>query len=248
MAATPELWGFCKDMKLMFILNLNLTLYLAKIFYEEHYRLELKSLIIYLSKIISRLIFFFFKFLSVIVGQQITDEKSIKYFDLLQNFEQFGWELYVSYFTTAVITLFFCLLISRLTISKKSLNEKKFCSKVAFLIKNFFSKANSLFKPFLICLSMFLWINQMFIINSIKTNKVIVDDHYLIKNRKDVLNTEKIFCFLEDNTVMHMAKLLPKSFLLSKLLYEKSKLRDDQIEERAVLKRDRCIFKRGTFI
>lgn len=72
---------------------------------------------------------------------------------------------------------------------------------------------------------------------------MIVDTSELVQGARDLLNTDKVLCWTKQNTEVNLALSLPKSAILSRLLYEKSNFKESQAEERALLS-DKCLIGR----
>lgn len=53
---------------------------------------------------------------------------------------------------------------------------------------------------FIMFFDLFLWLFMVFVLNTTKTNKVVIDTSEIIKDTDDAMNTERVCCLLEDDT------------------------------------------------
>ena len=172
------------------------------------------------------------------------NRKNVRFFDLAENF-RFEFDLVLSYFATLFVVLLLALFISRLTlkINIRHFKMENIYSKLSLCWKHLFRSNIWPIKIALLFLTLFFWYTQLFLANNIKTNKVVVDTSDLIKNNIDLLKTRKIVCFFYKDTEMNLALRLSKSSILSKLFYEKTYFRDDQVKEKSIAQKDRCLLE-----
>ena len=185
----------------------------------------------------------FFQPLSVLILQSInSNKKKIDFFDLAENFK-FELELILSYFATLFVGLLLCLVISRLTlkINMRQFKRENIYSRLSILSKHLSRSKLWPIKMIFLFLILFFWYTRLFLTNNIKTNKVVVDTSDLIKNSVDLMKTKKIVCFLNKESEMNLALRLPSSTTLSKLFYEKTYFKDNQVKEKLYLGKDRCL-------
>ena len=71
-----------------------------------------------------------------------------------------------------------------------------------------------------------------------------VDTSQLIKNKQDLLSTKKVACMVENEQMMNLIISSPTKNILSRIFYEKTRLRPDMVEERAIFGIDRCLLSR----
>lgn len=70
-----------------------------------------------------------------------------------------------------------------------------------------------------------------------------IDTSNLVQNTFDLLNSKRTVCFAEKHTEMLIAIDSPKNTILSKLFYEKTELKGDQIrKKKSYFKSDHCLF------
>lgn len=72
-----------------------------------------------------------------------------------------------------------------------------------------------------------------------------VDTSQLIKNTEDVLATSKVACLLENDEIAKIAASLPRKSILSKIYYDKTRLRPNMNRERQLLGQERCLIQRN---
>lgn len=53
---------------------------------------------------------------------------------------------------------------------------------------------------FIMFFDLFLWLFMVFVLNTTKTNKVVIDTSEIIKDTDDAMTTERVCCLLEDDT------------------------------------------------
>ena len=171
-----------------------------------------------------------------------SNKKNPHYFDLAENFK-FKFDLILSYFVTLFVGLLLCLAISRLTLKNnmRDFKRENIYSKLSILSKHLSRSKLWSIKMILLFLILFFWYTQLFLTNNIKTNKVVVDTSDLIKNSVDLMKTKKIVCFLNKDSEMNLALRLPNSTILSRLFYEKTYFKDNHVEEKLYLRKDRCL-------
>lgn len=69
-----------------------------------------------------------------------------------------------------------------------------------------------------------------------------VDTSSLIKNEQDIFNDPRVACFIEGEQEMNLAvQIRSPENLLKRIFETKTQLRDDMVEEKRILKREKCI-------
>ena len=72
-----------------------------------------------------------------------------------------------------------------------------------------------------------------------------VDTSQLIKDERDILSTWKVACVLENGQLYNQAvSSRDKKNIISKIFYEKTRLRSDMAKERNILGGDRCLLSK----
>ena len=137
-----------------------------------------------------------------------------------------------------------CLFLSRLALKNtKSLTKRgSLYSKLVYLTRRFLLKRSHEFRIFSLSLLFFFYLSQVILISNIKTNKVVVSTSELIKGPQDLLDSRQPVCFMDRNTEISMAIRSPKSTLISRLFYEKTKIEKNHEKLRGVLG-DRCLLQ-----
>ena len=104
----------------------------------------------------------------------INDEDDFGFFDLLGNFK-FNLQIYLCYFSVLLIFGLVCLGLIR-SVLKPTRNylKKNYLYKFIHLLNFFLRSRKFSIKWILLFLIIFLWFTQLFICNTVKTNKVIV--------------------------------------------------------------------------
>lgn len=140
----------------------------------------------------------------IILGHSVPN-KVATVLDIMDNFK-FGFEMicyYLTCYTTiGIFSLLLSYLVNKLKNNESNKKTKKsiFFEKLIFLIL-FFKRnrrKNFIFRIFLLFFGVFYWHTQLFVVNTIKTNKVVVDLDDLITDFPDILKTTKVNCFVED--------------------------------------------------
>ena len=73
-----------------------------------------------------------------------------------------------------------------------------------------------------------------------------VDTSSLIKNEPDIFGTQKVACLVENEQEMNLAAAIRSPDNLLRRIFEtKTILRDDMVEEKRILKRNKCILPLG---
>lgn len=72
------------------------------------------------------------------------------------------------------------------------------------------------------------WFVGLFFTNSIKVNKVVVDDSVLIKNFDDVMRTDRLHCFIGEETELLLSQFSPPETVMGRIYHEKSNIVDDE--------------------
>ena len=178
----------------------------------------------------------------ILIGHPIRDQTSlVSFYNLLDNFNV-GFTLTATYLFSIFTILVLALLLNELThwIQTGAIRTNKISKRIASVVGSFRTKQLSALGLFLLFVHLFLWIIQLFLTNNIKTNKVVVNTDDLIKDKNDVLNTRKLACILKDDQLHSMIVSSPTKNILGRI-YEKTKLRPDMVNERAILEGDRCL-------
>lgn len=145
--------------------------------------------------------------------------------------------------TLFLIILLICLLINKVNFKIKfgfwpKSNLKKFVT--ILKIKNL-----SAIGLFILFVYQFIWFNRLFIINNIKTSKIVIETSHLLQTKQDLLKTKKIACFIEKEQEVNMAISSPnKNNILNQIYREKTRFRNDQIEEMKIINNKRCLMPR----
>lgn len=71
-----------------------------------------------------------------------------------------------------------------------------------------------------------------------------VDTSHLIKNERDIFTSKKMACVAQDDQLVTMILSSPTKNILSKVYYEKTKLRPNMVKERQFFKSGRCLLYR----
>ena len=71
----------------------------------------------------------------------------------------------------------------------------------------------------------------------------VVNTSLLIKDMDDLLSTQKIACLMKAEPSTHMIASMPRNSVLFKVYNEKTRLGEDKIKEREVIKSDRCLLE-----
>ena len=165
----------------------------------------------------------------------------MNYNDLAENLN-FGYKIMLNYLVFLIMFGLFCLLISRLTIkTNRNYRKQKLFAKFIILSNHLMRRELLPFKTLYLFLGLFFWFTLIFLTNNIKTNKVVVDTSELMKSVSDLFKANRPVCFLLKDTEMNLALNSPKNTILSRLFYEKTWLREDQVNEMAVLNSKRCL-------
>ena len=112
---------------------------------------------------------------NIAVGQIIRDrEKDVAYFNLLNNFNV-GFTLSFTYFSSffAILALSFLIaeLSQRIRFGRREMVT--FSKRIALSLSKFQNKRRSAIGIYLLFVHLFLWVTQLFLVNNIKTNKVV---------------------------------------------------------------------------
>ena len=73
----------------------------------------------------------------------------------------------------------------------------------------------------------------------------VVDTSQLVKNEQDIFSTSKVACMLKQDQLHNMIGSSSTKNILSRILYEKTRLRPDMAKERELLKSDHCLAERS---
>ena len=82
---------------------------------------------------------------------------------------------------------------------------------------------------------------MMFLVQVVNTSQLIKDDF-------DLLNNQKVACFLEDEHLTSTITNSPSKNVLTRVFNEKTWLREDMKKEREMLKSGRCMLSRNPSI
>ena len=66
----------------------------------------------------------------------------------------------------------------------------------------------------------------------------------MIQNADDIFKTRRVACIVENDQLHIIIIGSPAKSLLSRIFYEKTRLRPDMGKERAIVKKDRCLIPR----
>ena len=163
------------------------------------------------------------------------------YYDLAENLN-FGYTILLNYLVFLILFGLFCLLLSRLTIKiNRDYEKQNLFTKFVILCNHLIRSDLSIFKILFLFLGLFFWFTLIFLTNNIKTNKVVVDTSVLMKSASDLFKADSPACFYMKDTEMNLAINSPKNTILSRLFYEKTYFRKDQVEVMAALNSKRCL-------
>ena len=68
-----------------------------------------------------------------------------------------------------------------------------------------------------------------------------VDTSQLIKDEHDLFSSRLFPCFFDNDQLSNLIVSLPTKNVLSRIFYEKTRLRPDRVEQRKILGKDRCL-------
>ena len=131
---------------------------------------------------------------SVISGQCIREQKAVSFFNLLNNFNV-GFTL-SAIFLLSLVGIFSCsFLINEITkrIRFERRRTVKICKRIATATSSFRVKRLSAIGIFVLFVHLFLWVSQLFLINNIKTNKVVSSKTFNLKQTKNSKNFSILF-------------------------------------------------------
>ena len=77
--------------------------------------------------------------------------------------------------------------------------------------------------------------------------KIVIDTSDIIANKNNAFTTKRVNCFIEKETEIAMSLSAPKGSILNRL-YEKTILNKDMLEEKLILKSDRCLIKKDSSV
>lgn len=147
-----------------------------------------------------------------------------------------------------LISLLICLFIKeathRIKFSKRKQNKIRLKTKFISILNIFEIRKFSAIGILIFFINQFIWLNQLFIANNIKTNKVVVDTSDLMQTEQDLFNTRRVACFLDKEKEMNLATDLTNKNILTRIYNEKTKFRADQVKERKLCNNERCLFPR----
>ena len=111
---------------------------------------------------------------TIVIGQSIHDHQSVTYFNLLNNFK-LGFSLTATYLLSFLGILALSFLFNGLTYEIRFGERQpiKITKKIALATNSFRTKRLSAIGMYFLFVRLFLWITQLFLINNIKTNKVV---------------------------------------------------------------------------
>ena len=205
---------------------------------------------------------------------QWVERKSVKYFDLMDNFK-LGFTLFASYLAVVLAAVLACFWLNELKhkiefgvwrrarVRTRRVGIRK---RIAWALSKFGMNRLSTVGIFVLFFHLFVWFTTLFLINNIKTNKVVrpcvstcepskppktvspllvqvVDTSELIKNEEDIFSTNRVACFLKDEQEMKIAESSATNNLLTRIFRERTLFRTDQEKEKKILGTDRCILE-----
>ena len=186
-------------------------------------------------------------FLQVIIAHPIQDKnRQISYFNLLDNFK-LGFALSALYLLSLLAVMASGLLINALTHRIRFGGQRivRLSKRFALVLNSFKKKKLSAIGLFVLFVQLFCFNTQLFLTNNIKTNKVVVDTTHLIRNERDIFNSRKVACLLQDGQVYNLILSSPTKNILTKIFHEKTQLRPDMQRERAILQKSQCLLFRN---
>ena len=111
---------------------------------------------------------------NIIIGQFIREKKAVSFFNLLNNFNV-GFSL-SAIFLLSLIGILSCSFLINEIIRRIRFERRrtvKICKRIASAVSSFGVKRLSAIGIFVLFVHLFLWLSQLFLINNIKTNKVV---------------------------------------------------------------------------
>ena len=197
----------------------------------------------------------------VVLVHVVGDRKDVTFFNLLNNFKV-GFDFLAIYFVLFILVLLFAFLLDELRRRSRFKCRKriKFTRRFAMAVSSFGVKRLSAFGIFALFVHLFLWLTELFLTNNIKTNKVVVDTSFLIKNEQEIFSSRRVVCFLDKvcNLNLKKTKISKPNFFnqvpltnmiatspirntLWRIFHEKTLFQPDMKRERAIIGRDRCL-------
>ena len=108
----------------------------------------------------------------VILGHSIPERKNVAFFNLLDNFNVgFGLSVTFAFSFLAILALLF--LLSELSRLIRPGRRKTITKRIALAVRSFSADRLSAIGVFVVFVQLFIWINELFLTNNIKTNKVV---------------------------------------------------------------------------
>lgn len=77
-------------------------------------------------------------------------------------------------------------------------------------------------------------------------SQVVIDTSKLIRSKEDILNTDKVSCFIENESEIKIAQTASKGSIMNRIYKEKIHLREDMIKERNLIKKDHCVIEKDS--
>ena len=111
---------------------------------------------------------------SLVVGHLVSNQKTVSYFNLLDNF-RLGFSLSIAFLFSFFTILAFSFLINQLSrrIRFESRKTDKLSKRIDSTVSSFGAKRLTAIGVFVLFVQLFVWLTELFIINCIKTNKVV---------------------------------------------------------------------------
>ena len=135
--------------------------------------------------------------------QEIDLEKEHPTYNLMMNLN-FGLNMTALFLLVYVFSSFF---IFFLKWTKKRLANRalpKFgLRKIASSCLNITDQVHNIspsMSVFILMLELFLWLIMLMVVNTTKTNKVVIDTSDILRDLDDALSTPKTFCLMDDDT------------------------------------------------
>ena len=152
---------------------------------------------------------------SFVISQDLDLGQEHQEFNLLQNLN-FGFQVTVSFFSLYLFSSFFIYFLNFMNkvITKRAVGEPKCTLKqsvkqIASSCLNITDQVYNISPSigvFILILELYLWLFMLMVVNTTKTNKVVIDTSKIIKNVDDALITESTFCLLEDDTELKVCR------------------------------------------
>ena len=175
------------------------------------------------------------------VGHQIFKTNNIDYFDVIKNANiGLKFALYCSSFL--LLSLLLCFSVVKLA-NKLQSKQIKFKYVLSNEILNSRPLRLSAIGLALYGLHLFLNFCQLFVLNQIQAEKIVVDSSELIKSDHELLNTNKVACLVKEEIETN---IFDPNSLISQVIKKKMNFRKDQTVENSLFDTGKCLLQKGT--